>query len=168
MLIFYKQIDKSALNEGISIPAAYQKILMQGLGLELPHGQNQAIKIELDGVLYDAVLKNQKYDRNRYQGHTDIVQIRYNPGSAIARRIREKFSYTANIIKEQTEATGSSRVSLLSEQDKEFIAVYSTDQVYITVALAEKKKRIKCKIDILAILEILGNSDYYEFCGSLV
>ena len=131
MLIFYKQIDKSALNEGISIPAAYQKILMQGLGVELPHGQNQSIKIELDGVLYDAVLKNQKYDRNRYQGHTDIVQIRYNPGSAIARRIREKFSYTANLIKEQTEAKGSSRVSQLSEQDKEFIAVYSTDQDYI-------------------------------------
>ena len=95
MLIFYKQIDKSALNEGISIPAAYQKILMQGLELELPHGQNQAIKIELDGVLYDAVLKNQKYDRNRYQGHTDIVQIRYNPGSAIAQKDqREVFLYS--------------------------------------------------------------------------
>ncbi len=54
MLIFYKQIDQSALKEGISIPTAYQRILMDGLGVNLLQGESRNIKIEIDGLLYDA------------------------------------------------------------------------------------------------------------------
>ena len=55
MFIFDKQIDKSVLTEGISIPVAYQKILMQDLGVDLLRGQSCNIIIEIDGLLYDAV-----------------------------------------------------------------------------------------------------------------
>lgn len=128
MLIFNKEIDQSALNEGVSIPAAYQRILMDGLGVQLLHGQSRNIKIEIDGEFYDAVLKNQKFDRSKYQGHSDIVQIRYSPGSPIARKMREKFSYTERKIREQKELGEKNKRLRFEEKDKEFIAVYSTDQ----------------------------------------
>ncbi len=128
MLIFYKQIDQSALRQGISIPQAYQRILMYGLKLNLLQGKSKNIKIELDGLLYDAVLRNQAFDNNKYKNHSDVVQIRYNPNSPIAYKLREKFEFTQNIIKQQIAAGGNARVSKLKESDKEYIAVYTTDQ----------------------------------------
>ena len=42
------------------------------------HGETRNIKVIIEGVEYDAQLKNQGFDRNKYDGHVEVVQIRYN------------------------------------------------------------------------------------------
>ena len=39
------------------------------------HGETRNIKVIIDGVEYDAQLKNQGFDRNKYDGHAEMVQI---------------------------------------------------------------------------------------------
>ena len=39
-----------------------------------------------------------KFDRNKYNGHADVLQVRYNEGSAIAKALREIFSSTWNYV----------------------------------------------------------------------
>ncbi len=62
------------------------------------HGETWNIKVIIDGVEYDAQLKNQGFDRNKYDGHAEVVQIRYNEGSGIVKRLREVFSSTWNYV----------------------------------------------------------------------
>lgn len=62
------------------------------------HGETWNIKVIIDGVEYDAQLKNQGFDRNKYDGHAEVVQIRYNEGSDLVKRLREVFSSTWNYV----------------------------------------------------------------------
>lgn len=129
VLVFYKAVDKSALHQGISIPVSYQKlIMMNGLGETLNPGDNRAVKIEIDGAFYDAVFKNQTFDRQKYDDHPDIVKIRYGSNSPLAKKLREKFAYTELLIRQQIENTGSTHLTNLNDDEREFIAVYTTNQ----------------------------------------
>ena len=58
------------------------------------HGETRNIKIVINGVGYDAQLKNQGFDRNKYDGHAEVIQIRYSEGSDLVKRLREVFSST--------------------------------------------------------------------------
>ena len=62
------------------------------------HGETRNIKIVIDGVGYDAQLKNQGFDRNKYDGHADVIQIRYSEGSDIVKRLRKVFASTWNYV----------------------------------------------------------------------
>lgn len=38
------------------------------------HGETRSVKVLIDGVGYDAQLKNQGFDRTKYDGHADVIQ----------------------------------------------------------------------------------------------
>ena len=80
MLIFYKTVDKSVLNEGLTIPVIYKDMLFEILGLRLAHGEKTEINVIIDGDTYKATLINIDFDQKAHPNHKDLVQIRYkNP-----------------------------------------------------------------------------------------
>ena len=64
------------------------------------HGETRNIKILIDGVEYDTQLKSQGFDRCKYEGHADVLQVRYSEGSAIAKVLREIFCSTWNYVEQ--------------------------------------------------------------------
>lgn len=58
-VLLQKEVDKSVLYQGMSIPKIYQKLFLEKMNIYLSHGQSRMIKLMFDGELYDAQLMNQ-------------------------------------------------------------------------------------------------------------
>ena len=98
MFLHQKLIDRSTLRQGFQIPVEYH-YLLKGMPGGMPrHGETRNIKVIIDGVDYNAQLKNQGFDRLKYDGHADVTQIRYSGGSELVKRFREVFSSTWNYV----------------------------------------------------------------------
>lgn len=128
MLIFYKTIDKSVLSAGFSIPITYKEMLFDNLGFTLAHGEKTEIDILIDGIPYKALLTNIAFDQKAHPHHKDILQVRYGTNSPLAVKLREKFRYTGNLIQNNADLYTYKWLSSLPENQKEFLAIYSTDQ----------------------------------------
>ena len=96
MFLYQKLIDRSTLRQGFQIPVEFHHLL-KAMPSGMPkHGETRNVKVVIDGVGYDAQLKNQGFDRNKYDGHADVIQIRYSEGSELVKRLRELFCSTWN------------------------------------------------------------------------
>lgn len=137
MFLYQKAIDRSTLRQGFQIPVEYH-YLLEGMPGGMPrHGETRNIKVIIDGVEYDAQLKNQEFDRNKYDGHAEVVQIRYNEGSDLVKRLREVFSSTWNYvenIKNLPENINRKFIIRIPEEHKEFLALSTTDLPNVFVA----------------------------------
>lgn len=98
MFLYQKTIDRSTLRQGFQIPVEGHHLLKAMPGGMPVHGETRNIKIVLDGISYDAQLKNQGFDRDKYDGHADVIQVRYNEGSKFAKRLREVFYSSWNYV----------------------------------------------------------------------
>ena len=137
MFIYQKQIDRSTLRQGFQIPVEFHDLMSAIPGGMPLHGETRNIKILIDGVEYDAQLKNQGFDRSKYNGHADVLQVRYNEGSAIAKVLREIFSSTWNYveqIKNLPENINRKFTIRIPEEHQEFLALSSTDLPNVFVA----------------------------------
>ena len=137
MFIYQKQIDRSTLRQGFQIPVEFHNLMSAIPGGMPRHGETRNIKILIDGVAYDAQLKNQGFDRSKYNGHADVLQVRYNEGSAIAKILREIFSSTWNYveqIKNLPENINRKFTIRIPEEHQEFLALSSTDLPNVFVA----------------------------------
>lgn len=92
--IMKKKVDKSALQQGISIPVIFQELLYDKVGFHLARGESAKIRIMVDEKLYDAKLINQPFDSVKYPNHADILQIRYDSNSALKEALRQQFKKT--------------------------------------------------------------------------
>ena len=126
MLIYHKAVDQSVLKAGMTIPTTLHDYLFEQLGFHLVHGESRAIKIRIDNEEYDAVLRNNGFDKDKYNKHKDVLQIRYNEASRLASRLREYFSYTQDLLNTRFQEYGNRRLSGLDKKDLEYIAIYST------------------------------------------
>lgn len=68
MFLYQKLIDRSTLWQGFQIPVEFHHLLKTIHGGMPQHGETRNIKIVINGVGYDAQLKNQGFDRNKYDG----------------------------------------------------------------------------------------------------
>ena len=137
MFIYQKQIDRSTLRQGFQIPVEFHNLMSAIPGGMPRHGETRNIKILIDGVAYDAQLKNQGFDRSKYNGHADVLQVRYNEGSAIAKILREIFSSTWNYveqIKNLPENINRKFTIRIPEEHQEFLALSSTNLPNVFVA----------------------------------
>ena len=137
MFLYQKTIDRSALRQGFQIPVEFHSALKAMPGRMPVHGETRNIKILVDGVEYDAQLKNQGFDRDKYEGHADVIQIRYNEGSPIAKRLREIFCSTWNYvenIKNLPENVGRKFIIRIPEENQEYLALSTTSHPNIFVA----------------------------------
>lgn len=126
-LLFTKIVDKSALTHGITIPVAYQKALFDKLGFFLRRGEARPITIQIGGYLFDdATLANEAFDEIKYPNRADIVQIRYGANSLLARRLRELFGSTSELLDEIYTHRQKAKTSLIIPEDKrEYIIIYA-------------------------------------------
>ena len=134
-VLLQKEVDKSVLYQGMSIPKIYQKLFLEKLNIHLSHGQSCMIKLMLDGVLYDAQLKNQGFNQDKFVGHTDVLQIRYSEQSPLARKLRDKFKktyLTVETFRANSENKGKHLV--IPNSEKEFLVLYATVE-YGTIML---------------------------------
>ena len=133
MFFYQKQIDRSTLRQGFQIPVEYH-YLLKGMHR---HGGTRNIKVIIDGVEYDAELKNQGFDRNKYDGHAEVVRIRYNEGPGLVKRLREVFSSAWNYvesIKNLPEIINRKFTIRIPEEYQEFLALSTADLPNVFVA----------------------------------
>jgi len=129
MFIFQKLIDRSTLRQGFQIPVEYHALLAASPGGLPLHGETRDIKIFIDGVEFDAQLKNQGFNVEDFAGHADVVQIRYS--TALAKHLRSIFSATWDYVEEQKALPENvnRKVTIRIPQDRqEFMALSTTTQ----------------------------------------
>lgn len=127
--VYKKEVDWSLLNQGLSIPLDIQVIFQNNIKKFIGRGESKDIFLILDGVSYKVKLVNQKFDESKYPNRKNILQIRYNPNSQIADKLRHNFSYTyrylyelRSILKEKQK-----KYFKIPEDNKEFLAIYTTE-----------------------------------------
>lgn len=127
--VYKKEVDWSLLHQGLSIPLDIQVIFRNSIKGFISRGESKDIYMMLDGVSYKVKLVNQKFNELKYPNHKDILQIRYNPTSELANKLRNTFSYTYNYLSEQrsTLKAMGKRYFKIEEDKKEFLAIYTTE-----------------------------------------
>ena len=130
MFIYSKIVDKSVLWDGFSIPLQYHKIFHKLVPTISEHGENANVKILIDGVFYDAQLKNIAFDQDTWEGHVDIIQFRYTPQSPLSKKLREIFSISNQYIQQEraNRQPGDKRHIKVPEELQEFIYINTTVQ----------------------------------------
>ena len=122
--MYRKEVDWSLLHEGLTIPVRLQvafKSLLTGYDL----GMGKTITLLMDGQAYDAKLINQKFDRNKYIGHTDVVQIRFTEKSGLPLKLRQIFPTSYTWLKGEREKVAGKK-HRLPESAREYLALYTT------------------------------------------
>ena len=128
MLLFQKIVDKSLLLHGIAIPVAHKDLLLKKLGFEIKPGETRDIFVEIDGIRYDVTIINVNYNRTRHPNRQDMIQIRYNENSQIARLFNQKFHYTKKLIESNQSVYSAHWLSKLPESEVEHIVIYSNGE----------------------------------------
>lgn len=110
----------------MTIPTKCQDFLFKSLGISLKRGEKQPITIQILNYTYDdALIINQKFDDKKYKGRNDIIQIRYNPNSLLAKTLRNIFSSTTNFVDHTSNFGKNATVKNQIPEDKlEYIDVY--------------------------------------------
>ena len=103
MFLYQKLVDRSTLRQGFQIPVEFHHLLKAMPGGMPKYGEVRCLKLLIDGVAYEAQLKNQRFDRTKYDGHAEVIQVRYSEGSALAKRLREVFYSTWNYVETQVQ-----------------------------------------------------------------
>lgn len=68
MFLYQKLIDRSTLRQGFQIPVKFHHLL-KILGGMPKHRETRSVKVLIDGVGYDAQLKNQGFDHPTLSFH---------------------------------------------------------------------------------------------------
>lgn len=158
MFIYQKIIDRSTLWEGFQIPADFRRSIVLSPGGLPSFGETYNIKVVVGGKMFDAQLKNQHFDRNVYNDHSDVIQIRYTRQSAIAKKLREIFSVSFEYverIKALPENRGRKITIRVPEEQQEAIIIRSTDipNVYIFDCVTTDEK-LAIKEDVRQMPEL--------------
>lgn len=144
--VYKKEVDWSVLHEGVNIPVTIQVVFQNAIRTFLPRGQSKEIYLVLDGKTYKAILKNQRFDEGKYPKRKDILQIRYNPQSDIARRLRTIFSSSYRYISEhRNNITEKQRKFVrVPEEQREYLAIYTTvyPDTYLLECITQEDTKI--------------------------
>lgn len=159
MFLYQELIDRSTLRQGFQIPVEFHYLLKMMHNGTPQQGETRNIKIILEGVEYDAQLKNQGFDRNKYEGHADVIQIRYNEGSNLVKRLREVFSSTWNYVEGIKNLSGNINRKFtirIPEEQREFLALSITDLPNVFIAdciTTAVKEELKAEVNKIPELD---------------
>ena len=128
MFIMQKRVDWSLLNYGFHIPISVWNLFQERDSSILTHGVKRDIKIKIGNKLFDALLVNQNFDKSKFPDHKDLIQIRYNQQSSIAKELRKLFhksyDYIFNIRSQRDNQRG---IVSLPDDINEFISLSFTE-----------------------------------------
>lgn len=135
--VYKKEVDWSLLNQGFSIPLDIQVIFQSNIRRFIRRGESKDIFLWLDGNSYKVKLINQPFDEIKYPTHKDILQVRYNPNSDIAVKLRSIFSFSYRYLYEKRLESDEKQKKYIRipQERKEFFAVYTSE--YEDTYLAE-------------------------------
>ena len=148
--IMQKTVDWSLLNDGMTIPVSACALLKAWDESILTHGAGKDIKVLIDGVLYDAKLKNQNFEQSNWAGHKDVIQIRYGRQSALAVKLRAIFKKSYDYLFAQKQLLGKSKRQILLPSD-----IHEYMRLYLTTSS-----------DVLC-MECCSSSDYQQLAHTL-
>jgi len=164
--LYKKVIDWSVLNYGINIPVSLQLLFYNSVNYRMRKGEKRKITIIVDGINYDANLTNIHFDEKKYPTHKELLQIRYNPNSPLAKKMREVFLGSYNWLSSERIKRGNIRKQLNVPEDMaEYVAIYSTpsNDIFmfdcITYNEIFEAKQIVSKYDEMELEAILNMKD---------
>lgn len=76
--IMQKKVDKSVLYQGMTIPQIFHEVFYNKIGFRLRHGESTQVPVNLNGTIFHVKMINQGFDQEKYKGHGDVLQIRYD------------------------------------------------------------------------------------------
>ena len=124
--IYKKSVDWSVLQQGFSIPVSLQIVFQQHIKQYLPRGTRQKIKLLIDNESYEAHLVNQNFDIAKYPTHKDIIQFRYTPKSATAKKMRQIFATTYHYCLDYKTNNPKRRQIKIAKEQQEYLMLYTT------------------------------------------
>lgn len=120
-----RPVDLSLLTDGFHIPVIFHPLVYSICG-EIHRGDNMPVKILIDNETFDAKLYNINFDQKRYPGHPDLLQIRYSPGSSIAKRLQTIFSREYEFLLKERIIVGPRKQIQLPKEYNSHIVFYGT------------------------------------------
>jgi hypothetical protein len=126
-LIFTKQVDKSVLHDGFTIPIYLHEAIYESLGHKLAHGERTSIKVVVGSQEYEVNLINQAFDQTKFEGHTDVLQIRYTKGSDFSQAMRDIFNSTYTSIMEEKKHLAPKKQVKIPDGMREQLMIYKAD-----------------------------------------
>jgi 5-methylcytosine-specific restriction protein A len=161
--VYKKEVDWSVLHQGVSIPVTIQIVFQNTIKKFLPRGQSTNIYLVLEDKTYKARLVNQKFDERKYPGRNDILQIRYNPQSEIAEKLRTIFAASYRYILEQRSnlPENTRKFIRVPEDQREYLAIYTTKypDTYLLECITQEDTKI--------IREAMAHEDEQEYEASI-
>lgn len=126
-LLLQKEVDKSVLFQGLTIPQAFHDLFFERIGFRLAHGENRKIKLLFLGQTYEAELWNQGFNQNTFIGHGDVVQIRYS--GAIVKKLREEFACSyQSVLEFRSNPENKRKVWKPAADKREVLVLYATPE----------------------------------------
>lgn len=119
-------IDLSLLTNGFNIQTEFQQLVYSLPGGVLHHGENREIKVLIDGEEFTTKLYNIGFDQAKYPGHPDLLQVRYSPNSAIAKKLQAVFADDYQYLLAAREAAGPRKQIRLPEGNHDEIVFSGT------------------------------------------
>lgn len=136
--IYSKEIDWSALTDGITLPQDAQNIFARNGGTLLRRGEKRSIKLMLNGKIFsDAVITNVDFSEKYKDSHkNDILQIRYGKNSPFGKELQLTFKNSFSYFEMQRplKRKGTERV-LLCRTIKKNISPYTPRRKKIPIIL---------------------------------
>ena len=109
--LFKKDVDKSLLQYGVTLPKNTHKKVLANLSKELSRGESQAITVMIDSASYHAIVAWVGFSKS----DRDVLQIRYSEKSPIGQALCEVFSLSHAVI------NGAGIIGA----DKEYLKIYA-------------------------------------------
>ena len=129
IFILKNTVNWSMLNDGFNIKTDARGLFNFYMKDILTHGKRLDIRIRINGEEYEAKLVNINFDQARWEGHKDLIQIRYSSGSPIARKLQSLFSVSYQyLLYEKSRQTNPRCHIALPESINEYFVLSATPE----------------------------------------
>ena len=112
-------------------------------GGTLHHGESREIKVLIDGEEFTTKLYNIGFDQNKYPDHPDLLQVRYSPGSPIARKLQSVFAEDYRYLMASRELAGPRKQIRLPNDNHDEIVFLGTamPNVFILDCISSEERK---------------------------
>ena len=149
-------VDLSLLTNGFHIHTEFHQLVYALPGGALRHGESRDIKVLIDGEEFTTKLYNIGFDQNKYPDHPDLLQVRYSPGSPIARKLQSIFAEDYRYLMDARELAGPRKPIRLPDDNHDEIVFYGTTMpnVFILDCISsEERKKAATEISRMSELD---------------
>lgn len=149
-LFLTKDVDRSVLRQGFTIPVDKIEELKKALGIDLQKGERIPVNIKLNDAIYKTTLTN--VDHSEKYAYREVWQIRYAENNGIAPVLRKKFASSWDYIDRQYKLTN--KTVSMPENLREYIDIYISDTKELIFECKQNKEE-----SYFEFLDYIGPTD---------